>query len=460
MQFDPRRLETCWRGVQNVCSVPIVSYYGTEVTCDMFHHHINRHVEWVYKKVGLLSKARLDVKGGRYGRAYGLFKWKNWREAQVVGDVLLTQPKHDKGRPLQPGNLAIDRWIMGRFGKALVWLTSLLPESAMLLHACVDLIPKAQHFREECELQFPEGFTLSHRMFDIAGMYTVLSHSDIVAAVQWLLDVISSVHGAHGHVFHVPVRGKRAPRWGKSLCERGWFDMTFQDVVSLTRVALMTCFCWFGEDCLLQQVLGAPMGLAPSPGFAKCITAKASHAFYMTWCAGVRVLMFGTCFIDDLSVVIAMSVHGDTNMREHVSTMLTRYEHDTYPDGCVLEVDEAGTYLETFMKVVDDELSIIHNSRNTHEMIAEGRRAVVRLHHYDSYVPMQLKLGLVIGHVCRILSNCLIPSEVNGPLLDMLCEYEWLGYPLHVLVTACERVYKRCRHPGLLQVLTSLRYLD
>ena len=109
---------------------------------------------------------------------------------------------------------------------------------------------------------------------------------------------------------------------------------------------------------MLQQVLGAPMGLAPSPGFAKCITAKSSHTFYMTWCMGIRVSVFGTCFIDDLSVVIAMAADHDTSLRERVGTMLTRYEYDTYPDGCVLEVDEAGTYLETFMKVVDNELSI------------------------------------------------------------------------------------------------------
>ena len=161
---------------------------------------------------------------------------------------------------------------------------------------------------------------------------------------------------------------------------------------------------------MLQQVLGAPMGLAPSPGFAKCITAKSSHAFYMAWCMNARVSVFGTCFIDDLSVVIATPIEHDPDLRKRVSTMLSRYEYSTYPDGCVLEVDEAGTYLETFMKVVDDELSIIHNSRNTQDMLAKGRRAVVRLQQYDSYIPEPLKLGIVIGHVCRILSNCLIPA--------------------------------------------------
>ena len=70
----------------------------------------------------------------------------------------------------------------------------------------------------------------------------------------------------------------------------------------LTRIALATSFCWFGESCLLQQVLGTPMGAMPSPGFAKCVTAKSSYDWYMSMHVDRKLLLHGTCFIDDLSI--------------------------------------------------------------------------------------------------------------------------------------------------------------
>ena len=109
------------------------------------------------------------------------------------------------------------------------------------------------------------------------------------------------------------------------------------------------------------------------------------------------------------------------------------------------------------MRVIDDDISIIHNSRNTACDMSRGKRAVMRLHHYHSHIPQSLKLGIVVGHICRILSNCIKPELVVEPLFDMIAEYRYLSYPVVVLLDACERVLARQPHKGLRQVVKYMR---
>ena len=441
-----------------IAAVPIVSYVCIEVPADQFHDCIARHVEWLHKKAGMLSKARLVKKGADFGYAHALFKSKYFKGMSVDGGKMELHEKYLKGRPLQPGYTTVDRWIMGRFGKSLVWLTTLLPSTAMLLHATQDLVPGAQAFLESSVNKFgADGYRLEHMSFDIAGMYTVLTHKDIIAAVIWMLDVVAATHGAHGHVFHMPHKGRANPTWGKYNGEADMLELTFVEVMILTRISLATSFCWFGDGCLLQQVLGTPMGAMPSPGFAKCITAKSSYEWNVSMHADRRFLLHGTCFIDDLSIIIAMSVDADGGMRDAVAKMLHAYQHDVFPAGCVLELDEAGTYLETYMSVIDGDINIIHNSKNVACDVRRGKRAVMRLHHYHSHIPRSLKLGIVVGHICRILSNCIRPELVVEPLFDMMAEYEYLSYPVVVLLDACERVLSKQPHPGLKQVVRFVR---
>ena len=152
-----------------------------------------------------------------------------------------------------------------------------------------------------------------------------------------------------------------------------------------------------------------------------------------------------------------MSVDADGGMRDAVAKMLHAYQHDVFPAGCVLELDEAGTYLETYMSVIDGDINIIHNSKNVACDVRRGKRAVMRLHHYHSHIPRSLKLGIVVGHICRILSNCIRPELVVEPLFDMMAEYEYLSYPVVVLLDACERVLSKQPHPGLKQVVRFVR---
>ena len=62
----------------------------------------------------------------------------------------------------------------------------------------------------------------------------------------------------------------------------------------------------------------------------------------------------------------------------------------------------------------------------------------------------------MIGHICRILSNCIKPTLVVEPLFDMLAEYEYLSYPIEVLIEACRRVQGKQAHVGLGEVLRFL----
>jgi len=62
----------------------------------------------------------------------------------------------------------------------------------------------------------------------------------------------------------------------------------------------------------------------------------------------------------------------------------------------------------------------------------------------------------VVGHVCRILSNCIEPALVVEPLFDMIAEYGYLSYPISVLLEACRRVRGRQAHAGLDEVLEFL----
>ena len=172
--------------------------------------------------------------------------------------------------------------------------------------------------------------------------------------------------------------------------------------------------------------------------------------------ADKRMLIWGTCFIDDLSICIATSTHMIRELTPHIARMFHKYQHGTYPQGCELEVDDAGTYLETFFDASDGIISISHNSRNTIDVMQEGVRDIMRLHHYTSFIPHDIKIGIILGHICRICTNTMHRVDTIIPFLNMLYEYMFLSYPLEVLLVACMRAHCKRPHEGLKWVIDAM----
>ena len=136
--------------------------------------------------------------------------------------------------------------------------------------------------------------------------------------------------------------------------------------------------------------------------------------------------------------------------------MPNRYQHHTYPGGCDLEVDDTCRYLETYFDVSEGTISIQHNSRNKLRDMLRGHRDIMRLHDYNSFIPHDMKLGMIIGHISRIVTNCMVDGDVVMPLIDMVCEYMMLQYPMSVVLKACMRAHRKRPHEGLAWVIDNI----
>ena len=83
----------------------------------------------------------------------------------------------------------------------------------------------------------------------------------------------------------------------------------------------------------------------------------------------------------------------------------------------------------------------------------------MRLHDYMSYIPHDLKVGIVIGHICRVLTNCMWECDAVVPFLHMLYEYLHLSYPLWVLHKACMRAHSKHPHMGLACLIRVIEHI-
>ena len=278
LSYNPAALESAWGGVESLSLLPMYSLDagGSKVSRSNYHHHLNKSIAWIYRKVGLAERAKLDVSDGRYGLAYILFKWKYLREVR--------HPKLLKPRPISPMCDAIDAWFMSRVTKLGVLLCKLLPSSAMLLHTTGDFAPGCNRFVARCGVAYGDAeYQISNEQFDVAGMYPSLEHAAVIRAASWVMECIAALPGGHSRRLHVTRSGKAVGGLGIGHGDQ-YLNLCFADFVAAWHIALTTGFVWFGLDVLLMQLFGVPQGHPMSVFFAKCITAHACH----TWVTSMR----------------------------------------------------------------------------------------------------------------------------------------------------------------------------
>ena len=429
--YRPWVLEREWQGVEKlhelqlcVCSTtpPLVPPSANMAS------NLNKSIAWVYRRVGLASRARLTVSAGRFGLAYIFFKWKYVK--------LVVSPKILKPRPLQPANQAIDAWFMSRVCKLGVLLCRKLSGALMLLHDTADFVPQCRQFVTTCkQVHGVGGYEICHEQYDVAGMYPSMPHDHSMRAACFVLEQIASLPGGHSQMLRVSKYGKAQGGLGPSTCDR-MLNLTFSEFLTTCRIALCTGFVWFGANAFLLQQFGVPQGHPMSVFLVKAIAAHAVHMWRTSVSIDGRLVVTGTIFIDDIVLFIAVPGSHAQVLATAVIELFRSFQCGSFPPSCELERDNTDSYLETLVDVHDGDIFISHNIKVDLALRASGGGAtLLRLIRWSSFQPRSLLIGILIGNLYRCMHNTSHVHLLSASFDAIAHEYELLGFPYDVIST-------------------------
>ena len=120
--------------------------------------------------------------------------------------------------------------------------------------------------------------------------------------------------------------------------------------------------------------------------------------------------------------------------------LFDRFETATFPDPLILERDDGDGYLETLLRVVDGDIHVSHHTKIDLGALVTTGDTLLRLHTYKSFCPKQLLYGVLVGTLCRCLSNTSHGRLLEGPVRAVIAEFELLEYPMKVCLAAMSDV--------------------
>jgi hypothetical protein len=97
-------------------------------------------------------------------------------------------------------------------------------------------------------------------------------------------------------------------------------------------------------------------------------------------------------------------------------------------------------YLDMNIKIINDNTDIIisHHHKNTNNILLENKQKYLKYTHWDSYTPISVKRGIVIGMFHRIMANASRPAYIIGPTIEFINELLILNYPKNIIMKIIE----------------------
>ncbi|KAK3248054.1 hypothetical protein CYMTET_42466 [Cymbomonas tetramitiformis] len=277
-------------------------------------------VQCLYRKflaAGLKGSSHFNL-GGTFGNLYVLPKHK---------DVTLLE----KRRPVVPCFASPDRMLQNRLGRALCFFISSL-EGHFNVAATQEIVPKLQGFNAELgrdEVVMAAGF-------DVKEMYVRLRHTQVLRAVEYVVQQELSARGA----LLVSTRGRKGVKWyTPGTPRRTAVKITSAQVLAATQFVLEGTYLTVAGS-LVRQVCGIGIGGGASPGLAQCVCVFGELEWVRSLRADARLLgvtLLGVRLMDDCLLIAKRRGDGEGQWTTVLSRIFAGYLRDCYPDGVTVE---------------------------------------------------------------------------------------------------------------------------
>lgn len=357
-----------------------------------------------------------SVQGGRLSHAYVLPKNKD-----PIG----------KDRPIIPSTRHPLRRLLNMAGRAWIFILSKVRLKHFNILATKDL----KMFAQCVDRWATDGFgDVVGVTFDVKNMYTELDHSDILRALDWILEKF----GKKSVV--VKKLGRRGVSYGPNRDKKLAVTLPMAELRRMAEYELKNMYFRVGNDVILQQVKGVAMGGFQSPGMAMIVAAYSEYCWLSSLGKDSR-LVVGVRYMDD-AFILAKGY----KKYQIIESLFSK----CYPKSLELECTGFGSkfqILECEVSFVDNRFALTHYNKNSKQVWLLGSQSIKKFIPWNSGHRKHMLVKVLIGLLHRIWQNTHTSNlyDMVGQLLSYRIELEKLGYPRWALSSAVGRFLAHSR---------------
>lgn len=280
---------------------------------------------------------------------------------------------------------------------------------------------------------------------DIKNMYTVLPHTVIIRAVEWLIDTVrSKIRGSR--YIRVRKRGREGVKFGRAVDKSKYTELRTSELLKIVQFDLDNGIIAIGE-ILLRQTEGIPMGSPASPPIAILVCVKYEWEFRTSLGKDDRYIRMYR-YIDDVWAVAKFKRDSQLERQRALKLIygITQCYHDKMEketEGVQWE-GEVGTpisFLEAKISRVGGKMIMDFNSKNS-DSITEDKLKLRRFKDYSSFGGDN-KIGIVIGTLTRVSKFTTDDARLMVGVLEITRELREAEYPFDTLAEGCLRMWRK-----------------
>jgi hypothetical protein len=329
----------------------------------------------------------------------------------------------NKNRPIVSYAVHPMKKMLNRAGRALqTILASIDPSQHFTLWKTLDFTTEIKLDVDAILDSYPDVVAYAG---DIKNMFTELPHDEIIKAVTWAIEQMSS---RRKHV-SVSKTGRGGARIGIPYCEDdSQVRMSFEDLMAIVKFDLDNCYFKSGTQTLKQNI-GIPMGSPLSPILALIICAyyEAKHKKMINDVYTLR----GKRYVDDALFLTGadLSIPGDLAVAQHRLLLASK----SYHKNLVLEPETDHTdfnMLESRVLFKPNQYgSMSYNHKNAKFFSGEQTSRLLKFQNFWSFTNSRAKRGVIMSTFMRVRRSSSTDELALPPLLTLCTELTYLGYP-------------------------------
>ena len=177
------------------------------------------------------------------------------------------------------------------------------------------------------------------------------------------------------------------------------------------------------------------MGCPMSPATAVNLCAMAEIVF-MKQLKHLHIInnTFFKRYIDDGLVI---TQDDQTNKAKQKAHLFIKYLDEYYPQEIEILIEAEGDlvkFLEIILKIKNNKILTKHNNKN-YQLIKHNRpQKFLNLIHFDSFAPMEQKIGVAVGSMLRIANLSNKEMQRFKDIFKMFWEFIALGYTKNIML--------------------------
>jgi hypothetical protein len=322
-----------------------------------------------------------------------------------------------------------------------------------ILYKTNDLKSRLQTYTQSIEQQFSPATSIDFITFtsDIKNMYTELQHDSIMNSILWLIETCLSVQPRSSRFIIIEKQHHGIVHFYPSYMDDTDFIMF--DITELIPIIVLfdlhNIHFTLGDSIILQQHVGAPMGGHMSAQYAICYCAMMESMFHSSLIQSSHI--FSKRFMDDLITLIAIQLNSSSQRAsalQHIQQLINNVygkELQVEPTSSIDGTDRTLKYLDCMITINNEtqHATIVLSPllKNKQSIYESGTQTIVHFQHYDSFSPLQTKLGVIKSTVLRYYNCSNNDNSFIESMIHLQMELQTLSYPSSILIQTLQSLY-------------------